>query len=273
MEKLVIGLLILALGDGVYGLYEHISGSHHVLWSSKQEIKNAVSGTFLNRNHFSTFLTMTACLILGYLWYLVNPKTRKDNNIGHRRGFLRIEIYFKSFGIKGLMVSLSLLIMMVILLMSASRGGIISLLVAMIFMAGLIVSFQFRNSKAFPFLTILSLIISYSFFLAIDRVWDRFNSIELDYLTRLGMTIGAWNLRKDFFFGSGLGTFVDIFPKYQQDLSFSLYFTHNDWVQILAETGWVGLGFILFALFWVAADPAFSPAGLTSLTSTPAAPG
>ena len=52
--------------------------------------------------------------------------------------------------------------------------------------------------------------------------------------------------------GTGLGTFEFVFPAYQDhQVDLLVDYAHNDWVQLLAETGWVGL--ILFGggLAWL----------------------
>jgi O-antigen ligase len=56
----------------------------------------------------------------------------------------------------------------------------------------------------------------------------------------------AWDMWKDFpVFGSGLGSFVTVFPRYSGEATLGTYtHAHNDYAEFAAETGVIGLALL-----------------------------
>jgi len=252
LETLVVGVIVLGMAEVLYGMFENLSGRNHILWVDRMGRNDDVTGTFINHDHFASFLSLTICLGLGFFWSLFFLKKDNGKRIKFNKIILFIEQFFDRQGVKGILVLLSLLIMTVGLLMTTSRGGTISLLVAMVFIFGVIISLRFKAAKTQTFIILASLMLSFAAYMTLERVWDKFRDIESSLKVRWEMTEGTWALHKDFpAFGSGLGSFENLFPKYQTDLSYYVDHAHNDWVEILAETGWIGFGIIAFCLTYL----------------------
>ena len=68
------------------------------------------------------------------------------------------------------------------------------------------------------------------------------------------MNLDSWHMSSQFpLLGTGLGTFQWVFPGYDHTLSRSTAtYADNDYLQALAETGWIGLALILsfVAIIW-----------------------
>lgn len=82
----------------------------------------------------------------------------------------------------------------------------------------------------------------------------RLNLHETSVYQRLFYIHSCWNIFLAHpLFGSGWNTFAVIYPKYQLfDVGLRVLFAHNDFMQTLAETGWVGGIFILvFLAIWL----------------------
>ena len=78
----------------------------------------------------------------------------------------------------------------------------------------------------------------------------RFEKGGLGFGTRLKVWEAALRAARDFrWFGTGLGTFREIFPLYNPGLQKTFDFAHNDYVNLLVETGLAGS---LFALAFFA---------------------
>jgi O-antigen ligase/Tfp pilus assembly protein PilF len=77
-------------------------------------------------------------------------------------------------------------------------------------------------------------------------------SVGVDFMSRLSMWSASLKMFRDFpLWGIGLGSWPDIFPRYRS-APWSFYFlreAHNDYVQVLAETGILGFG-LLALFFW-----------------------
>ncbi len=254
IQWLIPGLLVLGLLESVYGLFQMVTGEpYHILWWKKAYYVNIATGTFINRNHLAGFLSMLICLGVGYLWTL----GREERRIFRKRSWYdRMQGWGRTFGTKGVIVLLCIAVMITGLLGSASRGGILSLLIGLIFMLGLIVARFFKNKNAFVLIFLLSVVCMYVGYVAADRVIERFQHAGSGFESRLAMTKATWVMGNDFpLTGIGLGTFEYVFPAYQHTWTNKLVDNaHNDWVQLFAETGWVGffivaLGLVLFLIF------------------------
>jgi putative inorganic carbon (hco3(-)) transporter len=258
LNTLVIGLIIFGLAEVIYGSFENLSGRNHILWLERVGRNTDITGTIINHDHFASFLSLIICLGLGFFWSLFFLKKDTGKQVRSNKIILFIEHLFDTQGTKTLTMLLSLLIMTVGLLMTTSRGGTISLLVGIVFIIGVIISRRFKTAKTPTYIILVSLMLSFAAYMTLERVWDRFRDVESSLEVRWEITRGTWALHKDFpAFGSGLGTFENLFPKYQTDLSYDTEHAHNDWVEILAETGWIGFGIISFCLiyFFIRAIP------------------
>ena len=111
---------------------------------------------------------------------------------------------------------------------------------------------RFKHVKTYLF--VLALMISFGAYAAGDRVWQRLAQAEVDMGVRWAMTRDTLSIHRDFpIFGSGFDTFTDIYTRYAQQSPQVLDHPHNDWVELLAVSGWAGLILVLAGLvflFW-----------------------
>ena len=101
---------------------------------------------------------------------------------------------------------------------------------------------------------ILGLAVLWGAWIGLDAVIGRFFYLPEDYTTRKMIWANTFQIFKDFpLFGSGLGTFTQVFPMHRSFHIRNLV-THaeNDFLQLASETGLVGFGLlvILFALLF-----------------------
>ena len=194
---------------------------------------------------------MLICLGIGYIWTLGKEEGHRFR--GRRSWYIRIEEWAKSIGVRRTILLLSVALMMAALLATASRGGALSLLAGIIFMVGLILARFIKNRNAYILILMLSVACIYVSYVAIERVMERFQHFKPDFLERIAITQETYEMGKDFpHTGTGLGTFEFVFPMYQKtNIDTLLDYAHNDWMQLFAETGWVGILMIGGGFIWL----------------------
>ena len=246
-----IGLLVLGTFESLYGLVQLLPGEHFTLWWKKTVSKGFATGTFIDRNHLAGFLSMLICLGIGYIWALGREEGKAAVR-GKRSLYDQVERWGKVFGVRGIIVFLSVALMIAALLSTASRGGTLTLLAGLIFMVGLILARFFKSRNTFILVLMLSVVCMYVSYVASDRVLERFQYFGAGFESRIALAQATCEMGKDYpLAGTGLGTFEFVFPSYQDHRVDALFeYAHNDWVQLFAETGCVGFVIIGCGFLW-----------------------
>ena len=236
--RLMIIIMFVGITESLYGMLEFFSGHRHILNLNMQI--SAVTGTFINRNYFAGYLLMVIPLTMGY--FFSREAFRRNQFMGwrHRLSSLDGKTFLIAFGI---------ILMILALLFSSSRMGIASLLLSFSLISLLFKESQKGQRFSKTTVLIFGLALLWAAWIGLDAVISRFFTLSEDFENRWNVWINTFQIFKDFpFFGSGLGTFVHIFPVYR---SFHIrgLFTHaeNDFLQLLSEVGLIGVGLLLFA--------------------------
>lgn len=203
------------------------------------------AGTFINRNHFASFLGMIWPLQLAWLPVLAE-KNKNSTAVQYEesRGSMIREkqIFFALFTILSLLA----------LLFSRSRGGILSTLAG-----ATVLAFygKHRFRALIPFLAACWLItLVYAWLIGFQGVFDRFASLGEDARGRLQIYRFTWNMILDHWIvGTGPATYGHVAFLYQvfdSDLV-QVSNAHGDYLQILAEYG-LPVGIFIVLLAWSA---------------------
>lgn len=248
---LMIGILTLGILESIYALFQLAAAQPYILWWRKTVYENVATGTFINQNHLADFLALIICFGVGYLWVLGKEHSAKGFPVSKSRMY-RLRLNIGTLGAPGLVLLLTLSLMIAALLASASRGGALALMTGLLFMGGLLISRFSKSRQAVVLLISLSLVCSLVGYAALERVLERFQRFELDFGDRLVLFKDSFQMARDFpLTGSGLGTFEFVFPGYQGSLIKGLVdYAHNDWIQLFAETGIVGLIILGGGFLW-----------------------
>jgi len=252
MEILVYVLICLGLFEVLYGVYQLFSDTPRILWWSKRSnAVNRASGTYISANHFAGYLEMVIPLLLGY-WIAQRRRSRRilSGFGGMRSAVQRWVALFspESASPKMVFLFVTAVVLVLGLLLSGSRGGIISFGASMLLMAILFMTKRkYRKYGAFAIVFCL-VAFSYGLHIGIDNTLKRFERVEnLEH--RLFITQTVFPMVADYkFTGVGLGNFKYLYPRYSPDdlnRVFSSGHAHNDWVEAAAETGLGGLILII----------------------------
>jgi len=239
---LIIIIMFVGIAESLYGMLEFFSGHRYIL---NLDMKiSSVTGTFINRNYFAGYLLMVIPLSVGYFF---------SREVFQRSRFMGWRHWLSSLDGKTLLISFGIIVMILGLLFSASRMGIVSLLLSFSLM-----SFLFRKSQRgqrFSKTTalIFGLALLWAVWIGLDAVISRFFAVSEGFEERWRFWVNTFQIFKDFpLFGSGLGTFVHIFPMFR---SFHIrgLVTHaeNDFLQLLSEVGLIGTGLLLILFLFL----------------------
>jgi len=254
-NQLIVVVFLTGVFESLYGMFEFFSGHQHILYLRGISF---VTGTFMNRNYFAGYLLMVIPLSMGIFF---------GREALHASRFKGWRQRLSSFDGKTLLIGFGIIMMILGLIFSASRMGILSLLLSFT-----LISILFRNTrkgKGFSKTTllILGLALLWAVWIGLDAVIGPFFNVSEDLKWRRMVWENTLKIVKDFpILGSGLGTFSQIFPMYK---SFHMrrLVTHaeNDFLQLASEVGLIGFGvlFILFIFIFVKAV-----SGLRSMSIT-----
>jgi O-antigen ligase len=229
-------LMLLCFAVSLQGITQHFTSSNDIYWTDAFSIQTAFFGPYVNRNHFAGFVELTLPTGLAVMAFRC---VRRD--------------------VVPLIVLLTL-VPVSALVLSGSRSGIVGLVFELAVLALLVRSRSGRRWKAPRImaagaiaLIALALIVWVGAGLAIQR-FSLLNVHDVPLDRRTSMARGAAHIFRDYpLKGAGLGTLVDVYPRYDTVYDGRLVdHVHNDYLEGLAETGALGglCGvFFLWALY------------------------
>lgn len=211
-----------------------------------------LSGTFVNKNHFAGYLEMVILLGLGV--FLVHLETRSSARVMRPLELLK-ERYPKIA-----LWLIGLLMLVCAHLLSGSRGGWLSLSIGVGCFGVLVFIRRLLRRWVALLLIVLPLATGSVIILSPATLLTRLETL-LDLETQSQSRRELWKtglvIFRDFpVTGTGLGTFSHINQRYRTFRSTMHFeYTHNDYIQLLSETGLVGgiIASLLLISFWVQA--------------------
>ena len=225
-RKFIWFLMGLAFFISIFGILQYLTFNGKLFWFREIRSGGYPFGPYVNRNHFAGFAEL---LIPLALVPLVLGKVRRQ---------------------RVLLVGLFALVPTMALFLSASRGGIISFAVELVVLALLLLIRRIRTKHMLVGGAVVLVAVLAVSWIGVQQVLERFanyKSLDVTVGKRASMRHDTWRIFLDHpIAGTGLGTLQMVFPPYE-----SLYdgrvvnHTHNDYLELLAETG------ILGGLCWI----------------------
>jgi O-Antigen ligase len=251
ISSLIIIIIMVGFIISMVGIIQHFSCPGKLY--GFREIKSGSSfGPYVNRNHFAGYIQMVLPLGLGVFLSLVLI------NINSRpAGFKQLLLNTDP---RILLIGFGSVIMAIALLLSLSRGGIISFLGSMVYFIILAGCYRMINRRIIIWFVILMVIIILMvvIYFDFDPVLSKFIALKSAHAStvgRLGIWRDSWNIFEDFpVIGTGWNSFIKIYPYYSTaDPRYLYTHTENDYIQLLGEMGiWGGscLLFIIVSYFY-----------------------
>lgn len=231
-----LGWFVIALCFAVslLAIIQHFTAGNELYWARGLKVPVQPFGPYINRNHFAGFVELT--LPIGLALLILR---------GARRDLF-------------LLLALLTIVPISAVVLSSSRGGIIGV----VFEVGLLAllaswsrAARHRGRRGLALGAAALAAVALIAWVGAERAMERFSKLgtpEVAMSRRVTMAQGA--LRIFFHYplaGSGLGTLVDVFPRYETAYDGKLVdHVHNDYLELLAETGILG-GICGLAFLWL----------------------
>ena len=238
--------MFLGLGvfEAVYGLVQVLIPDVGVWWVPADfAYYGCARGTYINRNSFAGLMEMMWPVALGVT--LAQGEWEEGKGIKDLMAEEHVGRQVAMFVLVALMV--------LVLLFSRSRAGILGFFVGMIVLFLLLrtVSGRFRWGFGIALALLLLVVGIYGGQIGFARIVERFFQIEAGGEGRMELWAESWRIVKDHPLGVGLGNYGILEPVYVNVREgFRNYLAHNDYLQLLIEAGWAGAVVLVFGLFF-----------------------
>ena len=242
LKHVVYVMIGIGMLEAVYGLIQALVPSMGVLWVDYiQDYMGTARGTFINRNSFAAFIGMIWPLALG----ITLAMTGRIYSLREALGSDRLN--------RQALMAMCIIVFLLALIFTRSRAGIVSGLVGF-----LAFSIMARTGmKALAMQTrvlmggIIVLLCIYTMTIGVGPIVQRFLTLGADSGSRMDIWRDSLQIIKDHPLGIGLGNYENVFHVYNQSLTSdkTVIHAHNDYLQLLIETGWIGFFAIMIGFF------------------------
>jgi O-antigen ligase len=243
IARLVQFMLVIGILEALYGLVQFLGGVHSIWGTPVRD--NFAHGTIPNHNHYALLLNIAIAIGVG-LFYQRAVEMLRDQKFTLRSLIAMPE----APRLIWLLIWLAILGLGVFA--SASRAGVVAMLGCLVFMILAIGSVEDRKyATALAFCVVIA-IIGLGLYAGVDAVTERFSDLSQPGNlegSRTSLWSDAWRMVWNTpWFGKGLGSFQWTFRAYETaNPDIPAIYAHNDYLQVVAETGLVGLGLALWA--------------------------
>lgn len=247
-------MLGVALFESLYGLVQALIPNLGVLWAATEAYLGDARGTFINRNHFAGFIEMVWPVGLGLVLALASAWRKEDAYENENRRRMKHFLASDRLGLQ-LFLWIILLLILLALLFSKSRAGIAGMFFG--FLSFVVLIHVGGRRFSWPGWAAMGaglvFLLFYGNVIGFEEIIGRFLMIGENDGYRTNIWKDTIVMIKDHPFGVGLRNYEFVMPVYNAHGPLGMKYTHahNDYLQILAETGWPGFtvivgGFFLF---------------------------
>ncbi len=244
LKKIIPVVIIFAGSLSFLTILQLFLSDKKIYWFRAVQQNITPIGPYVCHNHYAGFMGMLLPLVVSMFFYY-RPL------IVYKKSFRRrlVEFFNQDRANIHLLLGFSALLMATSVFLSLSRGGIISLALTMLFLVGMLMwrgERKRENTILVFWVLLLLLVVSVGWF-GWDTVFNRFarliNREGEFYEDRLVFWSDTIPIIKDFFLtGSGVGTFVNIYPRYSFYTAKSLVeHAHNDYLELVTDGGMIAL--------------------------------
>ncbi|MCX5686504.1 MAG: O-antigen ligase family protein [Candidatus Omnitrophica bacterium] len=242
----ITGFLVSALG-----IVQFLTKTDKIYWIRPVR-SGSFFGPFVNENHFACYISMAALVTLGGIVSSVRKWKRIPPDMPFK--YMVLNVFENILNEKTLFKILAFAVMAASLFLSKSRSGMVFFLASMAFF--ILFAASGKNTKKIVWIALLGILASILLLdrIGVDTAVSRLGSVfkSGEYEGRLTLYMQGLKILTDYpLFGTGIGTFANIFPIYQFGSELLYYMhLHNDILQLLIEAGVIG--FIIISMPFLA---------------------
>jgi O-antigen ligase len=252
-STLLRALILLGCFEAFYGIIQYLTGWQKIFTYTKVYYLSEATGTYINHNHFAGLLELILPFALASGFYSFQIwSERRQAGLDRRTSAER-----SSAGLRSIFYLFLTVIVVVAVIFSRSRGGILATVFSIVFI-GLLAQLKVRRRAwMLGMFVFLVGIVGYGLWIGLDPVLARFEQMrEPGYLQlegRITIWTDASRLVRDYpLVGTGLGTFGTAFRRYQTDpVDVSVDHAHNDYVEFASDTGVVGVTLLFLPILYL----------------------
>jgi O-antigen ligase len=244
VRRIVAVFAAVALAEALLGIFQLGAPPGSALYLGNTHGGGAATGTYVNRNHFAGLMAMALPVAL-VLWFL-RARTSRDPHgeemrmhPRHRDRWVAMQIAY----------ALPVVLVAVALVFSLSRGGIAPGLLAFALASLALVGRARTFGSKLGFSLIALVAVGFSAWIGLTPVLERFapDNLSLGYEGRVAIAAASLRAGLDFLpIGSGLGTFADVFRRYQlEGMPGYVDHAHNDYAELFVELGVAGVAIVV----------------------------
>jgi len=221
LRQFVWFLLSLGFVVSLFGIIQQSTFNGKLYWLVPLPSGAAPFGPFVDGDHFAGFVELTAPLALALLLFR-----------SRRREQVTLLLLFTLVPIGGL-------------ILSASRGGILGLVLEFALLAFLSRAHRIGRKQLLGAVGLVLVAGTFIVWLGVNKAFERFEQLTHGGISRelrVSLYQDTWQIFLHHpWVGTGLGTLVTVYPRYASFYNGrTVDHAHNDYLELLADTGVVG---------------------------------
>jgi tetratricopeptide (TPR) repeat protein/O-antigen ligase len=252
--RLVRTLLVVGALLAFLGLLDYLTGETWLLRWREHPFVARLSATFVNPDHFAAWLAMLVALGLGWM------AARASGGRGGPSLAQRLSVReLREQAARRYLPMLGVVVMVIALVFTLSRGGLVNLVAALLTLLGLL--FAVRRARASLVATgvLLIAVVAYGGWIGFGPLMARLSLASEGTAHRLAQYVASLPLLREFpVLGVGLGGYREVYFRHQpvahQPALVSYPYAHNDLLQLAIELGPLGVALCLFLAWRLGAD-------------------
>lgn len=254
IKRLLTAIAIIGGFVAVVTLGQNIFGNGKIYWVVPTRYGGGYSGPFVNHSNFGQFMNISIGAALGLLCVRLH-----ETFAGRTPTPAGIVEFLTSRAAKSLWLLITVMgLCVAAVFISLTRGGMISMLVAIVFTTILFTSRRSLRSNGWIMAVMALIAFSCILYVGFDAVYDRLATLrDLDRAEsgRLQILEDIWVMWTKFpIFGTGLGTHRVVYPMFDRSTITALAaHAENEYAQAAEETGILGLGLLIIfgTIIWL----------------------